>query len=419
MDLQCDQRKPRYIFKETSRSAWSVHDRNSSWKTQQTFRPRTPSNETTVLTNALVTKLKALDDIRYHLSWTYGGFIDDIPRRIGTNEALDAAVAALVSAHSTLASRRVTDGQVSFGSLAKYSYALKTLRLYLNDRSRARKAETLCAVMLLLICQSFLGTHTGCRSAHGEGAAQIIKARSYYDTQDEFECKLLLSLRGPVLFEALINPKICFGPEEWSSLVANELDGTSYEGLMMHCLARAPDIMERGRTALREQLDLYILAAETRHHYSILKTTLAKLHDRLYAAPEFSGDDSRQSAVWVTRTHAYFQRSYGLGLAICLVFNCILKALDASSVDLDVDSMNFCEEVLSLADQAAKYRPLGASFVTLCLIAAWCASTNLARLQAEIKAILLDYRQDFTATGSENLEKELIYSSQRLSLRIS
>lgn len=29
--------------------------------------------------------------------------------------------------------------------------------------------------------------------------AQILKARGYYDPQDMFECKLLLSLRGPVV----------------------------------------------------------------------------------------------------------------------------------------------------------------------------------------------------------------------------
>jgi hypothetical protein len=34
---------------------------------------------------------------------------------------------------------------------------------------------------------------------HVEGAAQILKARRYYDPADDFESKLLLSLRGPVV----------------------------------------------------------------------------------------------------------------------------------------------------------------------------------------------------------------------------
>ena len=174
---------------------------------------RAPSNETTLLVNALIAKLKASDDLRYNLSWTYGGFIEDIPRRIGTNQALDAAVAALVTAHSHLGSHQGTFATCQ--SLVKYSHALKTLRACLDDPVTARKAETLCAVMILLICQvsdphhttnrfshkvqSFIGTYAGRWTGHCEGAAQMLKARGYYDTRDDFERILLLSLRGPVV----------------------------------------------------------------------------------------------------------------------------------------------------------------------------------------------------------------------------
>ena len=51
-----------------------------------------PSNETTLLLQALVGKLRASDDLRYHISWAYGPFLNEVPRRIGTNVALDAAV---------------------------------------------------------------------------------------------------------------------------------------------------------------------------------------------------------------------------------------------------------------------------------------------------------------------------------------
>jgi len=110
----------------------------------------------------------------------------------------------------------------------------------------------LCAVMLLLICQSFLGTSGGYVSGHGEGAAQILKVRAYYNPRDDFEKELLLSLRGPILFEALVNPRIRLSPEEWKTLVESELDEGTPEGQMMRCLAKAPDIMQRGRASLRE-----------------------------------------------------------------------------------------------------------------------------------------------------------------------
>lgn len=366
-----------------------------------------------LLINALVGKLKAPNDLRYDLSWAYGGFIEDIPRRIGTNEALDSAVAALVSSHSYLGSHRGTDSFNPIEGLTKYSRALKTLRINLNDPAIACKAETLCAVMLLLICQSFLGTYVGYCSSHGEGAAQILKVRAYYNTQDEFERKLLLTLRGPVLFEALINTRISFTPKEWRGIVENELDGASSEGLILRCLAHAPDLMQRGTTALREQAGLQMLISETRHQYVILTATLSELHDRLNSVKEFRS--SPHSATSLTRAHSHYQRSYGLCLAICIVFNCILKALDTNDTDLDVESMCFCEDVLGLAEEAAMYRPLGASYITLCLMAAWCGSRDDAT-RVTVERILIDYRMDFPGALIEGYKVELEHTSQRLSL---
>ena len=83
------------------------------------------------------------------MSWVYGGFIEDIPRRIGSNEALDAVVMALMSAHSSLALHPSTPPVISSDSLSKYSHALKTLRIYLDDPIKAREAETLEAFRIL------------------------------------------------------------------------------------------------------------------------------------------------------------------------------------------------------------------------------------------------------------------------------
>jgi hypothetical protein len=102
-----------------------------------------------VLAGGLVDKLKASTDLRYHLSWTYGGYLEDIPQRLGRSEALDAAVDALVCAHSSFAG---PGREVSPMSLRKYSDAIATLRVCLNDANQASSADTLCAVTLLMIC---------------------------------------------------------------------------------------------------------------------------------------------------------------------------------------------------------------------------------------------------------------------------
>jgi hypothetical protein len=112
-----------------------------------------PSNEGSLLADALVSKLQAWDDLRFHLTWTYGIFLEEIPRRLGSNAALDTAVNALVCAHSQLNTSagivRIADPE----ALTKYNHAVRTLRICLDDPVKAREASTLCAVYLLMICQ--------------------------------------------------------------------------------------------------------------------------------------------------------------------------------------------------------------------------------------------------------------------------
>lgn len=90
-------------------------------------------------------------DIRYQLLWNFGGYLADVPRRLGMNPALDVASDALVSVHTSFCSQGhyVHDPRV----LAKYSKALVVLRDALDDPDKAYSSETLCAIMLLMIVQ--------------------------------------------------------------------------------------------------------------------------------------------------------------------------------------------------------------------------------------------------------------------------
>lgn len=167
---QCDQRKPacsrctrckiacigsgqqRYKFKEPTFVGRSM-------TVGQTQAPpshvsgllASPSNETTSIASAFVFTLE-VKDLRYDLS-CYGAFLEDIPKRLGSNIALDASVNVLSSAFSSLYTH-----QQSLITLSKYVNALKALRICLDDPLQAWTADTLCAVYLLLICQ--VGTIT-------------------------------------------------------------------------------------------------------------------------------------------------------------------------------------------------------------------------------------------------------------------
>lgn len=154
-----------------------------------------PSNELTRLTSAFVKTIKRSTDLRYNLWWSFGSYLEDVPGRLGTSEALDRAVDALTTLHMDFCTRR----QASVEALAKYAQALRTMRVHLDDKVHAQSSNTLCAVMVLLVCQIFMGKTNQCWSGHAEGAALILKARKNFGPRDDFETKLFLSLRGSVV----------------------------------------------------------------------------------------------------------------------------------------------------------------------------------------------------------------------------
>ena len=103
-----------------------------------------------MLASALVKRVDISVDVRFQLTLNFGGFLLDIPRRLGTSAALDAAAGSLVAAHARFCSG---DRSLERDVLSKQSHALSTLRHDLNDSVKARSSETLCAIMALMIAQ--------------------------------------------------------------------------------------------------------------------------------------------------------------------------------------------------------------------------------------------------------------------------
>jgi hypothetical protein len=87
--------------------------------------------------------------LRFNLALSFGGWLAEIPARIGVNKALDAAVAAITDAHS----EKCRYQRPTASSLAKYSNGLSALRVSLDETSEATSSETLAAVLMLMNCQ--------------------------------------------------------------------------------------------------------------------------------------------------------------------------------------------------------------------------------------------------------------------------
>lgn len=201
---------------------------------------------------------------------------------------------------------------------------------------------------------------------------------------------------------------------EWKTLVENELDGVSYEGRMMRCLARYPDLMQRGKYTCKGKPGYSELLEELSAHHRTLKAIVVELHTRLTATEGNIASGIAQSAVAV-QAHSHYQRSYGLSLVICMISNCVLNAVDMEDTKLVSESIYFAKEILALAEGAAIYRPLGASYVRLCLVAAWVGTADYTIRKMAEKA-MAEYQHDYTQEGPLMLRGELERLSRQMRL---
>lgn len=109
-----------------------------------------PHSQVDHLLGELIYITSTTTSIRYNCVYAYGSFLLKIPQHLGINEALDASTRAVISAYTGFCRG---DKAVVPRTLLLYSRALAALRHCLDDPEKACSAETLSAVMILMICQ--------------------------------------------------------------------------------------------------------------------------------------------------------------------------------------------------------------------------------------------------------------------------
>ncbi|KAK5064815.1 hypothetical protein LTR84_000649 [Exophiala bonariae] len=346
-----------------------------------------PSSDFTIFVGSVIDRvhITSQSDLRYNLTWAFGGYLLEVPRRLGANAALDAAADALVTCHL-----RFNSGvrETSREELIKYTYALGQLRVILDDPTIAASSNTLCAVMLLTLCQYFIGLSGSSFTSHSDGAAQILKARGgRYDEEDNFETMMLLSLRGPILFEGLLHGRHRFSHDEWDHLIMNRLEDMTDVGKGLICLARVPDIAERRRFAVTNgDVNAFsVLRKEAAEIYETAVTILTKFRvlylDAASKATTTSTSVAKDRSAFIPRDwvlYANFQRIYGLSLFSACFLNCLLRSFssDEEDVGLQEEVDKFTVEIITLAYDSEVFRPLGSSYMVLCLFIAWISSPD-------------------------------------------
>ena len=107
---------------------------------------------------ALFHRFDTSTDIRFQLTWNFGGFLLEIPRRLGVNKALDAASEALIAAHARFCTGRLDLDDDDL--LIQHNRALNALRHELNDEVKAKSSETLAAIMVIMITEVWISHYT-------------------------------------------------------------------------------------------------------------------------------------------------------------------------------------------------------------------------------------------------------------------
>ena len=81
---------------------------------------------------------------------SHGSFYQYIPGRLGRNAALDSAIACLCTVYADILA---ANGAISKDAWRKYAQSTGALRLCLDDPGRCLQSETVCASIVLQLCE--------------------------------------------------------------------------------------------------------------------------------------------------------------------------------------------------------------------------------------------------------------------------
>jgi hypothetical protein len=113
------------------------------------------------------------------------------------------------------------------------------------------------------------------------------------------------------------------------------------------------------------------------------------------------------------KAHADQLRICGMVLLCSLILNAVLRAYDPSDMLLVGDFICLSREVCLLAEDAAAYRPLGASYMSLCYMVMWGATSDKA-IKADAEKLMAEHGSDFLGSRGLRSAKKLQRKFQRL-----
>lgn len=202
----------------------SSHDsyRNSFNLFDRTTVPRNPRSDhlRSALVYCLGSKVTgALIPLRF-----VGSFFEFIPARLGHSAALDHAVWCLCALYQ---SRPPNPYHFNKRVCQSYIKSLSALRYCLDDELLRMESETLCASILLQMCELNVNFDRGKWGQLSHGTAFLLQYRGVSRYMNAFDYAMLESQVSFVIRQAIESREHCFlGYPEWQCLLLQGLPGT-------------------------------------------------------------------------------------------------------------------------------------------------------------------------------------------------
>ncbi|KAK7915115.1 hypothetical protein PG985_012818 [Apiospora marii] len=323
--------------------------------------PSVPQTDVQTLIGAFVSAL-APTTVRVNLVQTYGPFLAMVPPRLGTNAALDNSARAVVRAHQDACLGRPAAEQ----SLASYALAIRTLSRCLDDLDTAPSTETVCAIIMVMMCQW--------------------QAFGWVRDRREVACT-----GHDARFDRLV-----------SGLYDDNDEGDDDDTILMRRV-RIPRLLARAREARRNSrisspessgifMELYALYESARGHSRRLRTP----GTAAVAVPQYLGVPTSISP-------------HGMRLVVACVCSCMLRGLLLGGRDQQQQQPRspfedaLCREAEELADaafvlarEAARGQDMGAGHVILNCLVTWVCTGDAgkrARIQGVYEEFLCQFRR--------------------------
>ncbi|KAL7938484.1 hypothetical protein V8C35DRAFT_288200 [Trichoderma chlorosporum] len=342
-----------------------------------------PSNAITLATGAFVSVLE-VDDPRYDVTgWT--NFLKEIPRRMGTSDALDASATTFANTLSAVQSKQPQ----SVDNLSQFGNTLHVLQDSLLEE-KDQIADLLCAIYLILLCQGWLSETPDQNMNHINGIIHLLNRVSDKDWQSEFGSQVLVTVCMVVIFESIANPSIIlnpwlinlkktyYGPEKpWR--VDDRWVGTQI--ITVEHMVKMPGYFQE------PELHLHDLRSSYQAAFSESKSLCAYVAGM--AETITPNTDASSFRVYVR-----IQGVASVLVSIALLLGTILRIFEPSNELLRTESAFLILKVAEMAARASVYRPLGAMHIPLSLCIAWAAADD-AETETEIEQIATDYETDF------------------------